>query len=87
MALQGRHHGLAAAMSAARELAMLLQDVTTRAEQPPGARNRPISLYATNYETLQATEDTATLTRHTPPFQWSDGSSATRLIWGAGEWR
>ena len=86
MALQSRHLGLAAAVSAARDLAQLLQDVTTRAETPPGSRNRPIALYATNYETLIAGEDTATLTQKTPPFQWSDGSAANRLIWGQGEW-
>lgn len=75
-------------MSAARELAQLLQDVTTRAETPPGSRNRPIALYATNYETLIAGEDTATLTRKSPPFKWSSGTGATDdLVWGQGEWR
>ncbi len=77
-------------MSEARELAQLLQDVTTRAEQAPGARNRPITLFATNYEVLTANADTATLTQKTPPFKWADPADPTaadRLIWGQGEWR
>lgn len=75
-------------MSAARELAQLLQDVTTRAEVPPASRNRPIALYATNYEELIADENVATLTQKTPPFKWSSGTGAADdLVWGAGEWR
>lgn len=76
-------------MSAARELAQLLQDVTTRAEQSPASRNRPINLYATNYETLLPTEDLAQLTvSSSSNWAWTTtGSTATGGLWGQAQWR
>lgn len=74
-------------MSAARELAQLLQDVTTRAEVEPASRNRPINLYATNYETLLPTEDTASLTvSSSSNWAWTAAGSTVSL-WGHAEWR
>ena len=73
-------------MADTQALPGLLADLTTRQEQIPTSRNRPINLYSINNETVRPTEAFTSTTR-TPPFKWSDGASADRLIWGEGEWR
>ena len=72
-------------MADTQDLSGLLADLTTRQEQIPSSRNRPINLYSMNNETVNLAEAFTSTTR-TPPFKWSDGVSADRLIWGEGQW-
>lgn len=67
------------------ELADALGYMTEKAEQGRPPRNRPISLYATPYETLILTETAAVCA--TTAFVWSDGSTGCSIMqWGIGMW-
>lgn len=70
-----------------QDLTALLADLTTRQRQGPGSRNRPITLYVVDNETLTLTESFAS-TVFTPPFKWYDGTTGSlpNLVWGESEW-
>lgn len=74
-------------MSALDELGQVLNDSLTRAEQAPDSRNRPISLYLTNNDSIQMTEDTVSLGATTDVMRWYSGSTTSGLdYWGPGIW-
>ena len=69
------------------ELANALGDFSQKAEQDRGPRNRPITLYATMYETVIVSESLS-VTASSGPWVWYDGSTGPpRLYWGMGVWQ
>lgn len=68
------------------ELANALGYFSDKAEQDRPPRNRPITLYATMYETVIATE--ALTVAATTSFVWHSGSTGLpRMEWGVGRWQ
>ena len=64
----------------------MLADLTTRQREGPGSRNRPITIYVVNNETVTAVESLTNTVSDTP-FVWYDGSaSASQASWDLFEW-
>lgn len=74
-------------MSDLQDLPALLADLTGRQRQDLASRNRPITLYVVNNETVNL-QETFTSTTFSPPFYWYDGSTGSypEMVWGEGEW-
>ena len=71
---------------ASHELAAALGYFSDKAEQDRPPRNRPLSLYATPYETVIVTEALTVAT--TTSFVWHNGSTGLpRMEWGVGRWQ
>lgn len=75
-------------MADLQNLPALLADLTARQRQEPASRNRPITLYAVNNETVSLQETFASTT-FSPPFYWYDGSTGSypEAVWGQFEWQ